>query len=255
MYEITDREIDADGEHLKLRIYEPENPVGCMLFLHGGGWINGSIYSHDGPCILLANLANIRVVSVNYRKAPENKFPAGLNDGLAALDWLVAQGFGKIMLGGESSGGNIAAVMARHARDKGIELAGQMLIYPVTDGRMNSQSYALFNEGYMISKADLAGCFDAYLPIDIERTDPNVSPLLAEDLADICPTFIATCDHDPLRDDGRAYAAKLREAGVDVQLVEMENALHGIWIMKAVTPLAEDLVTRAANWAAARIAN
>lgn len=251
---IFDHYIQSDGQELKLRVYQPERSVGTILFLHGGGWVNGSVTTHDGCCIMLANQSNMAVVSVNYRKAPENKFPAGMNDGVNALDWLFEQGgelglnVGNVMISGESSGGNLAAVVARHARDKKLDLKGQILIYPATDAHMLTESYKQFEVGFMISKADLSNCFNDYLPVGADRKNPDISPLLADDLSGICPTFLATCDHDPLRDDGRAYAAKLIAAGVNTQYVEMQGALHGIWIMRAVTPLSAQLVSRAARW-------
>lgn len=249
-----DHSITSNERELKLRIYQPENAKGVILFMHGGGWINGSIYTHDGSCISFANQSQMAVVAVNYSKAPEQKFPQGLNDGIAALDWLVKHGaeFGletqNLMICGKSSGGNIAAVVARKACNKGINLRGQILIYPAVDANMSSQSFKDFEQGYMVSAADMAGCYDAYLPKNADRSNPDISPLLANDLSQICPTFIATCDHDPLRDEGRAYAAKLCTSGVDTTLVEMKGALHGIWIMKAITPLAETLIEQAANW-------
>lgn len=194
------------------------------------------------------------VVSINYRKAPENKFPAGLNDGLAALNWVVAQGADlglngdNVMICGESSGGNIAAVIARHAKEKGLKLNGQVLIYPLTDVHLQAESYTTFADGYMLSTAVLEACLQDYIPNGGDRNNPDLSPLLAANLGGVCPAFVATCDHDPCRDDGRAYAAKLIEAGVATEYVEMLGALHGIWIMNAITPLAEELVSRAANW-------
>lgn len=249
---LFDHYIESHDQQLKLRIYQPETSDGTILFLHGGGWVNGSVTTHDGCCIMLANQSNMTIVSINYRKAPEHKFPAGLNDGLAALDWLVGQDLGlnadNIMVCGESSGGNLAAVVARHARDKNIKLNGQILIYPLTDLHLQAESFKAFADGYMLSTAVLEACLQDYIPSGIDRNDPDLSPLLAEDLSGICPAFVATCDHDPCRDDGRAYAAKLIAAGVDVEYTEMRGALHGIWIMRSITPLAADLINRAADW-------
>lgn len=252
--QIYSKWIDYNGRDVEIRIYKPNNSCGTMVFLHGGGWQNGSIYTHDGSCILLANQARMAVVSVNYSKAPEHPFPAALNDGLAVIDWLLDQGTAlgldtnNILVGGESSGGNIAAVIAHHARAKNIALKGQMLIYPVVDARMNSQSYKTFETGFLLGAADIEGCLQAYLPDQKLRLNPDVSPLLSDDFSNLCPAFVATCDHDPLRDEGRAYAAKLITAGVDTEFIEFQGALHGIWIMKAITPLAEQIVKCAANW-------
>lgn len=254
IHQLDEMTIKSHGQDLRLRIYRPQNSTGTTLFFHGGGWVNGSVTTHDGCCIMLANQSNTTVVSVNYRKAPEQPFPAGLNDCKAALDWLIKDGqlsdldSENIFICGESSGGNLAAVLARHARDKGIALKGQVLIYPVTDGRMNSESFSLFADGFMLSAQDLEGCYTAYVGDHTNRLDPDVSPLLADDLSGLCPAFLATCDHDPLRDEGRAYAEKLLQAGVATESVEMQGALHGIWIMRAVTPLADELVNQAADW-------
>ncbi len=253
---VEDLELPADGRTLRARIYRPEDARGSVLFIHGGGWVNGSIDTHDGAARLLANRAGCAVVSVSYRKAPEAPYPAGLDDCEAALRWLVDSGpalgldASAPILGGESAGGNLAASLALRARDKSLPVGGQVLIYPVTDGRMGSESYAQFASGYMLEAQGLRNCYEAYAPDRATRLGPEVSVLLADDLAGLPPAFVATCEFDPLRDEGRAYAARLVEAGVDVRFTEYRGALHGIWIMRAVTPLADRIIGDAADFVA-----
>lgn len=253
---VEDLEVNAQGRTLPVRIYRPEDARGSVLFVHGGGWVTGSIDTQDGAARLLANRAGCAVVSVGYRKAPEAPYPAGLDDCEAALRWLAESGpalgldAARPILGGESAGGNLAASLALRARDKGLPVGGQVLIYPVTDGRMGSQSYKEFGSGYMLEAEGMRNCYQAYAPDEATRLGPEVSVLLAEDLAGLAPAFVATCEFDPLRDEGRAYAARLVEAGVDVRFKEYRGALHGIWIMRAITPLADEIVGDAADFVA-----
>ena len=250
---VGDLSIAADLP-VPVRLYRPEGARGTILFFHGGGWTNGSIASFDGPCRMLANRAGANVVSVEYRLAPEHPFPAGLTDCDRALDWVLSGGEGEgldaaaVFVAGESAGGNLAAVVARRARDRGIRLAGQVLIYPVTDLGMGSDSYRLFGEGFMLTAAGMRDCIGTYLGDSGSAADPDVSPLKVADAADLPPMFLATAEFDPLRDEGRAYAARLVGAGVDVAFREYRGAIHGIWLMKSVTPLAETMVSDAANW-------
>lgn len=258
--EFEDRMVMSDGAEVRIRIYRPEDATGTLLFIHGGGWKNGSVDSHDGSVRMFANLSRINIVSINYRKAPEHPYPAGLNDCEAGLRWVIDEGAQHgldtkhIMVSGESAGGNLAAALAHRAARDGIELAGQVLIYPATDALMESESYKQFATGYMLEAAGMDDNYSAYSPDAAMRAHPEISPLYADDFTAQPPGFVATCGCDVLRDEGRAYATRLISSGVDVEFVEYEGALHGIWIMRAVTPLTDAIITDAANWVRATMA-
>jgi acetyl esterase len=248
----------SDGSSIRARIYRPEFAVGSVLFLHGGGWVVGSLDTHDNSCRMLANRIPANVVSIEYRKAPEHQFPAGLNDCKAGLDWLLRQGpelgltIDRLVVCGESAGGNLAAVLARHARDRGIPLAGQALIYPVISTSMSSTSYTLFGSGFYLSAAAMTWFIRHYAPA-AEMEHPDIVPINATDLAGLAPAFIATMSHDPLRDEGRAYAAALVSAGTDVTYREMQGTVHGVWVMAGVTAASTELITTAAQWIRGRL--
>ena len=250
---VEDTVVDADPP-VPVRIYRPERAHGTIVFIHGGGWINGSVASFDGPCRMLANRAGASVVSVEYRRAPEHPFPEGLTDCDRVLDWVLSQGratgldASAVFVAGESAGGNLAAVAARRARDRGVQLAGQALIYPVTDLNMGSDSYDLFANDFLLTAAGMRDCIGTYLSGGGSADDPDVSPLKVADAAGLPPMFLATAEFDPLRDEGRAYAAKLIGGGVDVVFREYRGAIHGIWLLKTITSLAETMVNDVADW-------
>ncbi|MCB9992142.1 MAG: alpha/beta hydrolase [Hyphomicrobiaceae bacterium] len=256
--EINDLRVPLNGAPIPVRIYRPGNSQGTILFFHGGGWVAGSIETHDGSCRMLANLARCDVVSVEYRKAPENPFPAGVNDCISALDWLVREGPGlgldtsRLVISGESAGGNLAAVTAIHARDKGIELSGQVLVYPVIDTAMATQSYRDFETGFFLDAAGMRRFIRLYAEPG-ELGHPDIAPLRAPDLSDLAPALILTVDHDPLRDEGRAYAAALVNHGNEVSFAEIGGAVHGIWIMNAKTGATREIIGRAADWIRSRL--
>ena len=241
---------------LPVRIYRPRGAVHTVLFIHGGGWVVGSLDTHDNSCRSLAHRRKCNVVSIGYRKAPESPFPAAVEDCDQVLDWLLsaAAGLGldidRLVICGESAGGNLAAILAIHARDRGIALAGQVLIYPVIDTRMDSESYRLFGKGFYLT-AEAMGWFIRHYAAPEERQNPDIVPLHAK-LSGLAPAFVATADHDPLRDEGRAYAAALVSAGVETTFVEMEGTIHGIWIMDGVSGAGRELIDRAAQWIAGR---
>lgn len=247
----------SDGETIPARIYRPAGATGTVLFIHGGGWVVGSLDTHDNSCRILANAANCNVVSVGYRKAPEHRFPAGINDVRAGLDWLLRDAgrldldVSKLVISGESAGGNLAAVLAIHARDKGIKLAGQALIYPVIDTSMSSESYRLFASGFYLSAAAM-NWFIGHYAAETDRAHADIVPLNAN-LSGLAPAFVATVDHDPLRDEGRAYAGALIAAGVDTTFLEIPGAVHGLWVMNGVTPASRILIKRTAEWIRGRL--
>lgn len=200
--------------------YEPQSPL--LVYFHGGGFMSGSLDSHDSVCRMLADAAGVRVASVGYRLAPEHPYPAAVDDCLAAyLDVLGrAEEFGadprRIAVGGDSAGGNLAAVVANAMRGSESAPAFQLLIYPVTDLSAERESYELFAKGFFLTRADIRDVTEKYTPDRTDRTDPRVSPLLEADLAGAPPAFVATAVADPLRDEGKLYAERLAAAGVSV---------------------------------------
>lgn len=242
-----------DGS-VRARLYRPSRAKGTVLFLHGGGWMIGSLDTHDGSCRMLANCTPCDVVSLEYRKAPEHPFPAAVNDVDDALGWLVDNGASlgldaqRIIVVGESAGANLAAVLARHARDSGRPLAGQVLIYPATDMSLDSQSYRDFGEGFFLTAEGVEWYLGHYFADPSQRFHPDAAPLRAPDLHGLAPAFIVTAEFDPLRDEGRAYAARLIEAGNDVAYVEWKGVVHGFWLMNSVTTTTAELVTATAGW-------
>lgn len=209
---------------LATRVYTPNGfvaPGPLLVFFHGGGFMSGSLASHDSVCRMLASTAGVKVVSVDYRLAPEHPFPAAPDDCIAAYLDVIARAadFGadptRIAVGGDSAGGNLAAVVANATRGDSPP-AFQLLIYPVTDLSAERESYELFAEGFFLTRADIRDVTEKYTPDRFTRTDPRVSPLLEADLAGAPPAFVATAVADPLRDEGKLYAERLSAAGVPV---------------------------------------
>lgn len=248
-------EIESGAARVRARLYRTEGTANTILFLHGGGWVVGSIETHDGPVRALARAARANVLSVEYRKAPEAPFPAGVDDAEAALDWLRAHGEAKgfagdrLILAGDSAGATISAVLAIRARDRGIPLAGQVLIYPATDLANSTASRREFAEGFSLHASTMEWFARQYLSGGTAPTDPGVSPALAEDLSGLAPALLVTADHDPLRDEGRAYAQRLIAAGNDVCYEEWRGTVHGFFIMDRATPAARELIAHIGGWA------
>jgi len=238
---------------IRCRLYRGGKLGGTVLFLHGGGWVVGSLDTHDGAARAIALAAGCNLLSVEYRKAPEHRFPAGLDDAEMVLRWVIAEGAGlglrdRIVVAGDSAGANIATALALRARDHGIHLSGQMLIYPATDLAHETASTAAFGHGFFLSRATLRWYIANYLS-GADPTHPEASPLLAPDLSGLCPTLLVTADHDPLRDEGRAYAARLAAAGNAVTFEEWPGTTHGFMIMAGVTPAARELLGVMGSWA------
>jgi acetyl esterase len=228
------------------RFYEPpgtgieQRPL--LVYFHGGYWVLGGLDTHDGVCRFLAASASVAVLSVDYRLAPEHPFPAAVEDALAAYRWAgenharLGADPARIGVAGDSAGGNLAAAVSRLARDEGGAIpAMQMLLYPVVDAASQQPSRDLFGEGFLLTKADIEWLERQYLAADGDREDPRVALLNASDLAGLPPAHIATAGFDPLRDEGEAYAAALREAGVAVSLRRHPGLLHGFANMTAVS--------------------
>lgn len=236
------RDVVLDGPDgpLRTRIYRPTAVSGLpvIVFFHGGGWVICDLDSHDALCRRMANATACAVVSVDYRLAPEAKFPAAVDDGLAATAWAAdnATSFGadpsKIAVAGDSAGGNIAAAVALRARDEhGPDLALQVLVYPVLDRRFDTPSYRANAEGFHLTAHTMRWFWDQYLRSDADGDDPYASPLRASSFAGLPPAVVVTAGFDPLHDEGVAYVAALRSAGVEVEHLDYPSMFHGFFGM------------------------
>ncbi|MCU1595662.1 MAG: Esterase/lipase/thioesterase [Frankiales bacterium] len=216
-----------DGVPILVRIYRGGGSL-PLLYAHGGGFAIGGVGSCDHMCRQLAVDNEAVVVSVSYRLAPEHPFPVPLDDVEDALHWLLAADLSvdpaRLVIGGDSAGGNLAAALALRLRDRGTPVAAQLLLYPALDLTVSSPG-VLSYKGLGLKHRDLASCASHYLN-GHDATDPYASPLLAEDLSGLAPAFILTCGHDVLKDDGRRYALRLREAGVSVEHLHMPDHCH-----------------------------
>jgi acetyl esterase len=234
---VEDREIPGSESQIPVRIYTPKGagPFPLLVYFHGGGWALGNIDSHDVVCRALTNTAGCITISVDYRLAPEYKFPAAPEDCYAATLWAAenASSFNgdatRVAIGGDSAGGNLAAVVALMARDRGgPKLAYQLLIYPVTDHfTLNTPSYQANAEGYFLTKDDMVWFWDLYVSSEEDTKHPHASPLQARDLSNLPPAMVITAEFDPLRDEGEMYAARLREAGNEVTAKRYDGMIHG----------------------------
>ncbi|GAC1314899.1 MAG: alpha/beta hydrolase [Acidimicrobiales bacterium] len=241
----VDRTVPGPDGDIPVRIYQPPStdPLPVVVFFHGGGWVIGDIETHDGLGHTLASGVPAVVISVDYRLAPEHPFPAAVDDCEAVTAW-AAQHAGEIggdgtrlAVAGDSAGGNLAAVVARRARDAGgPAVAFQLLVYPVTDATCSSASYRENADGYLLT-ADMMAWFLAHY-LGPDGTDKaqlgDVSPLFIDDLQGLPPALVVTAEFDPLRDEGEAFAERLRAAGVDVTLSRYDGMIHGFWAMDAV---------------------
>ncbi len=239
---VEDRDIEGPGGALPVRVYTPkaEGKRPVLVFFHGGGWIFGDLDTHDAMCRIVADGAGAVVVAVDYRLAPEHKFPAGLEDCLAATRWVAenAAGIGgdgaRIAVGGDSAGGNLAAVVAQQLRDGGPKLAFQWLVYPATDFSADNASIAANGEGYLLTKVALDRTRDMYLGAPEDLRDPQASPILGRDLAGLPPALVQTAGYDPLRDEGKEYADKMKAAGIAVEYICYDGMIHGFARMGAL---------------------
>lgn len=235
---VQDLRIPGPGGELALRAITPEgggdDPLPVVAYYHGGGWVAGDIESHESVCRALANAAGALVVAVDYRLAPENPFPAAAEDAYAAAAWLgerageIGGDPARLAVCGDSAGGNLAAVVALMARDRGgPSIAMQVLAYPITDFDFETESYRLFAEGFHLTRDDMIWYWDQYAPNAEDRAKPYASPTRAENLSGLPPALVITAGHDVLRDEGERYAQKLKEAGVKVKLSRYEGMIHG----------------------------
>jgi acetyl esterase len=238
VHSVEDR--DADG--VPVRVYRPSAAVNLpiLVVFHGGGWVIGSAEQYDGIARWFANASGAVVVSVDYRLAPEHPYPAPLDDCFTALKWAAAHASeiggdaSRIAVGGDSAGGNLAAVCALLARDAGgPALALQALVYPVCDVDFETASYVANAEGYVLDRDQMQWFFDCYTTGQVDPADWHVSPLRAADLAGVAPAVVLTAEYDPLRDEGKAYADRLRAAGVAVEYRCFDGMIHSFFGLAA----------------------
>lgn len=246
------RALEAPGPNgpVPLRLYEPRLSAAhagdgvllpVLVYFHGGGWVMGDLDTHDTLCREFANEAGCAVVAVDYRLGPEHRFPAAVEDCIAATSWIdrEAETLGldrtRLAVGGDSAGGNLAAVVAIAARDAGgPSIALQMLIYPATDMRRCAPSHAANGQGYLLTRDTIAYFHDHYIGDPAQDFDWRASPLLHDDLSRLPPAFVLTAGYDPLRDEGLMYSQRLTEAGNQATHICFERQIHGFILMGRV---------------------
>jgi acetyl esterase len=251
---VENRDIPGPGGPLGVRLYHGVEGAGLpiVVYFHGGGFVIGNLDTHDNICRCLARRAEALVVSVNYRLAPEAKFPAAVKDACAALAWVhrhareIGGDAGRIAVAGDSAGGNLAAVTALHWRDHGPALRHQLLLYPVTDWRADTESYQKYAQGYFLTWDMMNWYTRQYLPDERAADDPRASPLRSRDLSGLPPATVITAEYDPLRDEGEAYARALRAAGVAVELHRWPGQIHGFASMLGAVGAADQALSTAA---------
>jgi acetyl esterase len=246
---------DAHAGEIPVRVYRPDGPgpFPLLVWYHGGGWVIGSVAGADATCRRLARQAGVVVVSVDYGLAPENRFPGPVEDCLAATRWAVAHAADwdadpeRLAVGGDSAGGNLAAVMCLAARERGgPDIRFQVLVYPVTDLLMSYPSITGNGEDYLLTADTMRWFIDHYLG-DADPKDPLASPIYADDLSGLPPALVITAEYDPLRDEGEAYAKLLEQAGVPTTLRRFDGQIHGFFGFAAVFPSALEGVELAAT--------
>jgi acetyl esterase len=234
----------TDDAVLGARLYVPDGaprPAPALVYFHGGGWVVCDLDTHDGLCARLARDGQCRVISVDYRLAPEHRFPTAVEDACAAVAWVRdnAERLGvdpaRIAVAGDSAGGNLSAVVARRMRDA---VAFQVLLYPAVDATRSCPSHDSMGERYFLSQENIDWYLGHYVPKGGDLKHPDLSPLFAEDLAGLPPALVITAGFDPLRDEADAYAQRLREAGVQVEYREHESLIHGFLLMYEAIPAA-----------------
>ena len=254
---VEDRQITGPARTIPIRIYRPSKRpmLPIVLMYHGGGWVIGDLATADGQCREVCRNTNAIVVSVDYRLAPESKYPAAVEDCYAALTWVhdnaasIGGNANRIAVAGDSAGGNLAAVMAQKVRDEnGPKLCFQLLVYPVTDGsRFDTQSYKQNAYGYMLTRDSMKWFWNQYATAE-ERLEAYASPLLAKSFADLPYAVILTAEYDVLRDEGEDYGNRMKAAGVNVEVTRVAGLIHGfIGDINVVEPAKEAIATACEN--------
>ena len=251
MAHVEDRTIPGPDGDLPIRVYHPEGtpPFPGLVFFHGSGFVLANLDTHDAICRDLTNDSGCALVSIDYRLAPEHPYPAAPRDCFAATQWVARHGAeigldgARLAVGGDSAGGNLAAVVALMAREAGgPPLAAQLLIYPVTDYNFDTPSYEENAEGYGLGAATMRWFWGHYLRDEAQGAEPQASPLRAESLAGLPPAHVVTAEYDPLRDEGEAYAARLTAAGVPTTLTRYDGLIHGFFGQMNQVPLAREAI-------------
>jgi acetyl esterase len=253
---IEDRRVPGPAGEIPVRVYRPKRgaTLPALVYFHGGGWVIGSVETHDGSCRDLANRIGCVVVSVGYRLAPEHPYPAAAEDCYAATKWVSENAAelgvdpARIGIGGDSAGGNLAAAVALMARDRGgPALRHQLLVYPVTDADFSRASYRENAAGYLLTTKAMEWFWGHYVPDPAQRQDAYAAPLRAADLSGLPPAFVLTAEYDPLRDEGEALARRLEQAGVKTRLTRYDGAIHGFFAMGLLAEVARRAVEDAAR--------
>ena len=246
---VEDRDLPGIAGDIPVRVYAPESsePLPIIAYFHGGGWVFMGIETHDWICRRLANACRAVVVSVEYRLAPEHRFPAALDDCMAVTTWLAENGEvlggdpARLAVAGDSAGGNLAAAVALASRaEDGPRLAAQVLVYPATDAACATPSIVQNADGYLLTAAAMRWFWEQYLGPGGDSDDGYASVLRHPDLAGLPPTLVITAEYDPLRDEGEAYAEHLAEAGVDVATRRFDGMIHGFFGMDELVPEANE---------------
>ena len=242
--QVVNRTIPGPAGEIPVRIYIPagSGPFPALVFFHGGGWVICDLDTHDSLCRSLCNGAGCVVVSVDYRLAPEHKFPAAPEDCYTATQWVAGHAAeinakpGKIAIGGDSAGGNLTAVVAQMVRDQGgPRLALQLLIYPATDFTFDGPSIHENGQDYFLTIDDMNWFTSYYLNSDADKKNPLASPMQSANLRDLPPALVITAEYDPLRDEGEAYGKRLKEAGVPITLSRYNGVIHGFLSLEPLT--------------------
>jgi acetyl esterase len=232
---VENRSIPGPESDLPIRLYYPEgaSPFPVLVYFHGGGWVIGNLDTHHGFCHALAKASGCLIVSVDYRLAPEHRYPAAVEDAYAATKWVAENGAliqadpERLAVGGDSAGGHLAAVVALMARDReGPRIDLQILIYPITDCGFDTPSYLENQEGYMLTRELMQWFWGHFIENEADAKHPYASPLQARDLSDLPEALIITAEYDPLRDEGEAYGKKLAAAGVKARLLRYPGMMH-----------------------------
>ncbi|MXX31070.1 MAG: alpha/beta hydrolase [Chloroflexi bacterium] len=259
---VEDRNVPGPAGDIPVRVYASAGDnLPVVMYFHGGGWVLGDIDSHDGTCKqLLAELGEAAVVSVHYRLAPEDKYPAAAEDCYAATQWVAEHaseigGDGaRLAVCGDSAGGNLSAVVSQMARDRGgPAIAAQVLHVPVTDHNYSYPSYTENAEGMLLTRASMVWFWDHYLNSDADGQEAYASPIKAADLSGLPPALVQTAEYDPLRDEGEAYGAALEAAGTEVSVHRYDGVVHDPFMMFAVIPTGVECLKEAAAFINARI--
>lgn len=256
VHEVKDLAIEGPLGSIPVRIYRPSSSANLpvVVYFHGGSFYMGDLETHDRVTRALANASGAVVVAVDYRRSLEHPFPAPVNDAWAALLWvyhnaaLLNIDSTRIAVVGDSAGGNLAAVVARRARDAGApKLALQVLVYPAVDPTLATESWKTYAEGPILTAESIRNCWNIYLPNADDFTNPDASPLNAASLAGVAPALVLTAEHDPLRDEGEAYARKLDVDGVQTKVHRYPDMVHGFFQMAGFIDAGKDSIQEVAN--------